>query len=425
MPSTRSRMAMVAVVSAIMVAGAFPRGAAATDGWLDPSFSENGWVRLPSPGTPRDVVVRRGSNDRVLIAAHDPGAKESTVAGIILTPTGAISQAFNGGTWKTFLAEIDSANFAGFFAVGSGGFIGGLWGDFGQSIAIREVGADGGTVRERNESLGGSGERVGRARLLRLPGGSYRTCFRDNATDMDVLVGFTSTLQPDTAVGPDGRRVIDAGCNLVGSDTTGHLYFAPNGPATGSGPLELVRTTTSGTLDATWSGDGRAVVQRGGLVIDLAAEVVNGRFSFSQAVSPMAVLADGSIFLAARVTRDVASNRWSAAVVKLTPDGAMDPSFGSGGVRSFGPEGGQSRLMAMAVDAAGRPVVSVVYDHADGRTRAHLARFTTAGGFDTTFGRGGLIQQTYGARGIAIDGSSRILTAARAGDGVIVARRNG
>jgi hypothetical protein len=128
------------------------------------------------------------------------------------------------------------------------------------------------------------------------------------------------------------------------------------------------------------------------------------------------------VFLAARVTRNVTT--FSAAVIKLTEDGALDPSFDGDGIRAFGPSGGESRIVAFAVDGEGRPVVSAIYEGPGGR-RAYLTRLTGDGRFDASFGRGGLIQQSFAAVSVAIDGSGRILTAAWDGTGVIVARRDG
>lgn len=82
--------------------------------------------------------------------------------------------------------------------------------------------------------------------------------------------------------------------------------------------------------------------------------------------------------------------------------------------------------MAMAVDAAGRPVISVAYRYSDSRTRYWLARLTATGGFDQTFGQGGLIRQSYPATSVAVDADGRILTYARTPSGTtVVARRNG
>jgi uncharacterized delta-60 repeat protein len=79
-----------------------------------------------------------------------------------------------------------------------------------------------------------------------------------------------------------------------------------------------------------------------------------------------------------------------AVVVKLTPDGALDPSFGEGGIVRLGGAGGVPAMEAMdlAILGDGRMLVS-------GATEGEfpsfvLARLTPNGVFDPTFGQGGL-----------------------------------
>jgi len=432
MRGTGMRRVALAAVSALILSAILSAPAAAASGWLDPTFSGNGWLRLEAsafaPEGIQDVIVSAGPNGRVAVARYRADGDASELDGIMLTAAGTVSPAFNDGEWLSVSVVSDGGSLAGFFATAGGGFVGAHYGEFARSIRIREASAAGDVVRQGGVTL--DGDSAGSGRLLRLPGGSYRTCYHSGIDETDVLLGFTSTLQLDPAVGPNGRRAIDVGCNLVGHDTSGHLYFAQGGPGSGGGPLELWRTTTSGSVDMAWADGGMTLVQRGGITIDLPLAGhphQPSRTSLDGAHAPMTVLADGSILLAARATRDLVSDRWSAAIVKLTPDGEMDASFGSGGVRAFGPAGGQSRLVAMAVDASGRAVVSAVYNFPDGRTRSFLARLTPTGGFDTSFGRAGLIQQTFTASSIAIDSAGRILTAAWDinQETIIVARRKG
>ena len=257
-------------------------------------------------------------------------------------------------------------------------------------------------------------------------------CHRDEGDNVTRLIGLTASLERDPRVGIDGRRPIGLdGCQGIAADGFGHLYLASERQADDALDsrlvVELLRTDSSGNPDIAWGDAGHVVVERGGLDIELASpDNVFWAAGFGFAASPMVAQADGSVLVAARVARIDPAGQWTAAVLRLTADGALDPSFGSGGIKAFGPSGGESQIMAMAVDAVGRPVISVAYRHTDGRTRHWLARLTATGGFDQTFGQGGLIGQTYPAMSIAIDADGRILTYARTSSGTTVAaRRNG
>ncbi len=91
-------------------------------------------------------------------------------------------------------------------------------------------------------------------------------------------------------------------------------------------------------------------------------------------------------------------------VVRFTADGALDESFGVGGVVTFD----DARLLALTVDGRGRPVVLV-----QGRTSGarELRRYTTEGELDRAFGDDGsleldavgLLGATHIARDVAAD----------------------
>jgi uncharacterized delta-60 repeat protein len=96
---------------------------------------------------------------------------------------------------------------------------------------------------------------------------------------------------------------------------------------------------------------------------------------------------DGKI-LAAGVSN--ARGTYDFAVVRYLPDGALDPSFGENGVAitDFGKS--KDWAYAMAVQPDGRIVVGGVSDHSGSRDFA-LARYTPGGALDSTFGNGGLV----------------------------------
>ena len=425
---TRTRTALVSLASALILSSLLAAPATAATGWLDPTFSGDGWVRLPPPTEHglEGLVIVRGLSGRSMIFVQTNAESASYDQVLAVESNGALSGTFNGGAWRQFTSIHDLQRPLGFSATPGGGVVAVLGPDVYNALHLAELDSTGATVRITRADFD---PLYVSANVVRLPGGSLRTCSFTNvypAPMRGLLIGWTSTFAPDPAVGPSGQRELESSdCNVIGADTAGHLYLAARPEEALSGVIDVMRTTTSGTVDSGWSGDGHALIAAPGLGITFPDEVSPPSKNFGSAASPILAAADGSVLVAARVTRDPSAELWSAAIAKLNPAGEPDALFDGDGLRPFAPADGQSRIIAMAVDPLGRPVVSVVYNYADGHTRAYLARFTSSGTFDATFGNGGLIEQTHPAVSIAIDALGRIVTAAWDGTSVIVARRNG
>jgi uncharacterized delta-60 repeat protein len=116
--------------------------------------------------------------------------------------------------------------------------------------------------------------------------------------------------------------------------------------------------------------------------------------------------------------------------------GSLDPSFGSGGIAS---SGSGTRLLGTAVQGDGK-VVAVGETGAPGGETLLVARFTSSGGLDPSFGAGGLVKGpaisgTADAgsigRGVAIQPDGKIVVVGKntssdgfARDGLLVERFN-
>jgi uncharacterized delta-60 repeat protein len=215
------------------------------------------------------------------------------------------------------------------------------------------------------------------------------------------------------------------GCEAVGADASGHVFLGDVTSERAASAIELIRTTTAGILDEAWNGDGHATVRRTGLAIRFAPDTTQIR-ALGPATSPIFAMPDGSVLVAASV-RSWPDGQAAAGVIKLTPSGDLDTTFGDDGIGEVVPSGGSSRIVAMAVDRQGRAILSAIFTRPGGITRGYLVRLTADGLPDESFGADGLIEQIHTASSIAVDEEGRILTAAwagRTGD-VIVARRNG
>jgi uncharacterized delta-60 repeat protein len=148
----------------------------------------------------------------------------------------------------------------------------------------------------------------------------------------------------------------------AGVDASGRLYVLHDSSTTGQ--LRVARFTAAGALDTAWGTSGAVTLQ-----LDAPANEP----------SDIHVFDDGSFLVAgAQGSR--------AAIERRTTTGGVDGGFGVGGL-AMTPNSGNDRLDAMHVDTAGRIVAG---GSNDGNDTILIARFTSAGVLDGTFGSGGV-----------------------------------
>lgn len=185
------------------------------------------------------------------------------------------------------------------------------------------------------------------------------------------LARYSPTGQPDTSFGTNGRTLVDTGSTsskswwddprgLVRLDDGALLVVGQRGTAGSPDCLcasaLLMRFTSDGTLDTGFNHTGWRTLE------------------FSSFNSASAVLADsgGRVVVGVMVSGD--DNR--QALIRVRPDGSLDPTFGDHGTTRFA----AGNLSALARDPLGRIVA------ASGRGTFELRRFTGDGAADPTFG---------------------------------------
>lgn len=125
-----------------------------------------------------------------------------------------------------------------------------------------------------------------------------------------------------------------------------------------------------------------------------------------------------------------ASGTHDFAVARYTAAGALDPSFGNGGLVATDFGKSDDRVFALALQPDGRIVVAGVSDRSGSKDFA-LARYNTDGSLDPTFGNGGLVLlpvrplTTDIVRGVAIQPDGRILAAGVTYDEAVSLRPHG
>jgi uncharacterized delta-60 repeat protein len=83
-------------------------------------------------------------------------------------------------------------------------------------------------------------------------------------------------------------------------------------------------------------------------------------------------------------------------LMRLNSDGTPDATFGTGGITRTGVGTGEDMANAMVRQPDGRIVIAGSTIVSDGRRDFVLARYTTAGVLDPTFGTGGLVTTAVG-----------------------------
>jgi uncharacterized delta-60 repeat protein len=256
--------------------------------------------------------------------------------------------------------------------------------------------------------------------MLALPDGKFLVAAHDNVTtsasdDAVALLRFNADGSLDTSFGDAGRvRVAGLSRNplalLRRSDgkivvvTDDYLKIDATTVDLGG----MARLNADGTPDATFgSGDG----------------VINLPLTDLYSIQDAALAPDGSVFLAVQ-----SRTFGTATVVKFTPDGAIDTSFGTNGFASASAEGLHMRGQTIEVQADGKIILAGYNDVSYSMQEAAAARFNTDGTLDTSFGLRGIFRMTdnvvrlSSVTDITFDSSGRILLGGAGDANFMVAR---
>ena len=124
----------------------------------------------------------------------------------------------------------------------------------------------------------------------------------------------------------------------------------------------------------------------------------------------MAVQPDGKIVVAGFAEN---RNNYYFELARYTADGVLDTTFGSGGLVTTNFGHGNDQAHAMALQSDGKIVVAG-YSYSGSDEDFGLARYTSVGALDATFGDGGLVTTDSG------HGNDRVYAVALQSDGKIV-----
>jgi uncharacterized delta-60 repeat protein len=324
----------------------------ASAGSLDPAFGDGGFALLPygsAPATPTPMSAAVQADGKIVL----------------------------GGSYSESFATANK-NFAVFrfkpdFTVDTGFADGGLAQTLYPGGGFGALGASAVTVDPSGRILAAgkvapTGNHIVFGVVRYTTDGAVDPSF-GNAGVTLVDFGVITDLVTSIAVLPDGRILV--------SGTAGVLTSA------GGSDYAVARLDANGTLDPTFGSGGKAMV-------DVRSSIENP--------GVMAVQPDGKILIAGGSTQEPARLVLDLSVVRLMPNGALDATFATGGKLVATWPGSTSAAGGVAVDAAGRIVLVGGFSDAAHTNDAMVLRLTPAGTFDVTFGTGGLVTTDFGGQ---------------------------
>ncbi|MBM3273347.1 hypothetical protein FJY94_08965, partial [Candidatus Kaiserbacteria bacterium] len=193
----------------------------------------------------------------------------------------------------------------------------------------------------------------------------------ENGSNFDfALVRYNSNGSLDTSFSGDGKvtTAIIGNSSDYGQSVTvqadGKILVA----GSGNGDFAVVRYNSDGSLDTSFSGDGK-----------VTTAIIGNSSDYGQSVT---VQADGKILVAGSVSNG--SNN-DFAVVRYNSDGSLDTSFDSDGKVTTAIGTGYDYGNSVTVQADGKILVVGYYINASGNSEFALVRYNNYGSLDQTF----------------------------------------
>ena len=354
--------------------GAFALARYNTDGSLDNTFGTNGTARNYIPGgdnSQDDAFSVAIQSDGKIVAAGASASHVNSDFAFALArynADGTLDNTF--GTNGTVRSVIGSGS-----------------DDQAYSVAIQSDGR----IVAAGFSTGGSGNAFALARYN--TDGTLDSTFGTNGTTRNYISGGDGTGDgaSSVAIQSDGK-IIAAGSSGVGDPV--HFAFA------------LARYKTDGSLDSTFGTNGTT------------RNYIGGGNGTDDEANSVAIQSDGKI-VAAGVSTDV-SGHYAFALARYKTDGSLDSTFGTNGTARNDISGGgdyNDHAFSVAIQGDGK-IVAAGSSYNGSSYAFALARYTTDGSLDSTFGIDGTTRNTInGGNGTDDDAASVALQS----DGKIVA----
>lgn len=395
-------------------------------GLLDPSFAGDGVAFAVPPfetsfSAVNDLVLQSDGSALLVGKARLVGLPKSTMFVARFTPAGVLDPSFefDGYSFAIQPADhltatavaIEVSSFSPTKIVVAGtagqdialakfnldGTIDGSFGTFGIATYSANAGDDAATA-VRIKTVGGEPNRI-------IVGGTGLT----GGTDTQALIAqFFLGGTIDTAFDGDGvfhfpvSTFNDATIGIALSNSSILALAAVEDPANAN--TATIRVLANGGLDPGWDGDGVRID-------DVGAKPSNATTFIHQP--------DGKILVGGTVEVGVAEE--DGVIARLLSNGATDASFGVMGAVTL-PQLASTRIEKLLLEPTGK-VICVAEDAPPASRDFVLARLTTSGALDESFGFAGLIDYIRAGLDVvvgdaALDSSGRLLVVGTSLDGV-------
>jgi uncharacterized delta-60 repeat protein len=379
------------------------------NGSLDPSFSGDGKQTTDS-GFDAALGVALQGDGKIVAVGHAVGGHFGLAR---YNPDGSLDPSFSGdGKQTTDFGGLDQANAVALQADGKIVAVGGTGAPAGQSsgqgaddyFALTRFNPDG----SPDTSFSGDGKQTtdfggfdDQATAVALQADGKIVAVGSGANGDFALARYSADGSLDTSFSGDGKQTIDflaqdrATGLAVQSD--GKIVVVGTTTEAGFSVFALARFNPDGSPDTSFSGDGK--------------ETTN--FGAQEGATGVALQGDGKIVVVGR------AGGGGFALARYNADGSLDTSF-SGDGKQTTDFGGSGQANAVALDAGGKLVVvgSIAGSGLSSRAFA-LARYNADGSLDTSFSGDGRQTTDFPgndeARGVALQGDGKIVAAGFAG----------
>jgi uncharacterized delta-60 repeat protein len=236
-----------------------------------------------------------------------------------------------------------------------------------------------------------------------------------------ALARYTASGSLDSSFGSGGKVTTDFSRRIDGARAValqgdgkivvaGLSYTVGKTGYNGDDEIALARYNTDGSLDTSFGSRGKVLTSIGS-----GAAVTYG----------VALQGDGKIV----VSGSALGNSGDFAIARYTAGGRLDTTFGSGGTVLTDFAGHADQAFGVAIQGDGKIVAVGETNPGSGYDDFALARYTTSGSLDTTFGSGGKVTTDFAgnydrAYGVAIQSDGKIVAAGRGGLDFALARYN-
>jgi uncharacterized delta-60 repeat protein len=192
-----------------------------------------------------------------------------------------------------------------------------------------------------------------------------------------VVARFTSTGAVDTTFGA-GKGYVKPGLGSGSTQDGAQIALQPDGKivvvgslvnSSGSTVVAVARLNSDGSADSTFATSGLATTSLGG------SPLIHG--------SGVVVLSTGQLLVSAW-----AGSSGNFTLIRYSPNGALDPGFGSNGIAQATTAQGPVEATDLAVTAGGQ-IIEVGFAKVSGQFDTSVARFSSTGVPDVSFPSGG------------------------------------